>query len=101
MAHAKKQARFGVVEGLIVALIIAAAAFAGWYIWNDSRKTSTDKGGSINSFEACKKAGNPIQLSYPEVCATKDGKRFENPEQRKDFDRSQREDTGDKQPADQ
>ena len=30
----------------------------------------------ITSFEECGAAGNPIQESYPEVCVTKDGKRF-------------------------
>lgn len=77
----KKEAGFGIIEIIIILCIVAAAAFAGWYIWNENRKSSIESGGSINSFEECTKAGNPVQLSYPEVCVTKDGKRFTNPAQ--------------------
>lgn len=38
---------------------------------------------NVSSFDECKAAGNPIQYSYPEVCLTKDGKRFVNPNQDK------------------
>jgi hypothetical protein len=36
---------------------------------------------SINSFAECKAAGYPIMESYPEQCATPDGRSFINPEQ--------------------
>lgn len=77
----KKEAGFGVIEIVVILCIVAAVAFAGWYIWRENKKSSTDGGGTINSFEECTKAGNPVQDSYPEVCVTKDGKRFPNPAQ--------------------
>lgn len=80
----KKEAGFGVIEILVILCVIVAAAFAGWYVWNENRKSSMDAGGAISSFEACTKAGNPVQDSYPEVCVTKDGKRFTNPAQMAD-----------------
>lgn len=33
---------------------------------------------TVNSFEECVAAGNPVRESYPEVCATKDGQSFPN-----------------------
>ncbi len=34
----------------------------------------------VDSFETCKAAGYPIQLSYPEACMTPEGQRFVNTE---------------------
>lgn len=38
---------------------------------------------NIKTFEQCVQAGNPVQITYPEVCLTKDGKRLVNPAQNK------------------
>lgn len=60
---------------LIVSLaVIALITTTGWLVYK--RRTS-----SINSFADCVKSGRPIQESYPEVCATPDGRRFTNPAQ--------------------
>ncbi|HYH74821.1 MAG TPA: hypothetical protein VD735_02560 [Candidatus Saccharimonadales bacterium] len=65
-------------------VVLLALAFIGvlvvvWLAWlhpsNNKQQTA------INSFAACAKAGNPVQESYPEVCVTKDGKRFTNTNQ--------------------
>ena len=57
--------------GLVVAVLIV------WLVW--IRPVQRESG--IGSFEECVAAGNPVQESYPEVCMTKDGKRFVNPKQ--------------------
>lgn len=63
-------------------IIVIAAAFVGlvlvvWLAWVRPAQKA-----NVNSFTECKAAGNPVQESYPEVCVTKEGKRFTNPEQR-------------------
>lgn len=35
----------------------------------------------IDSYRECTQAGNPVQLSYPSVCTTADGRRFVNPDE--------------------
>jgi hypothetical protein len=37
---------------------------------------------AIDSYRECTQAGNPVQLSYPSVCTTPDGRRFVNPDER-------------------
>lgn len=59
--------QFGIIHFLI--LIVLIIVLAGGFWWVKHHK-------NINSFETCTKSGNPVQLSYPEVCVTKDGKRF-------------------------
>lgn len=59
-----------VVVSVAIVLIVAGAFFF-------ARKSEPP----INSFADCAKAGNPVQESYPEVCVTKDGKRFVNQDQ--------------------
>lgn len=34
---------------------------------------------SVNSYDGCVRAGNPVQMSYPSVCVGADGQRFVNP----------------------
>jgi hypothetical protein len=79
MARKSKEAGFGIIEGIVIVCVLAAAVFAGWYIWNENQKNSKES--AVSSFDDCKKAGNEIQLSYPEVCITNDGKRFTNTKQ--------------------
>lgn len=44
---------------------------------NDAYNRSMSDG-TINSFEECAAAGNPVQESYPERCVTPEGKAFVN-----------------------
>lgn len=62
---------------IICIIFIAALAVASWFVL--SRDNNANNGAdSINSFEACAAAGNPIQETFPEVCVTPDGQRFVN-----------------------
>ena len=85
----KKQGGFSVTELLLILLGVGIIAGTGWYVWHSTNsakdlysKTSSlalPKAGPIKSFDDCKKAaGSKIQETYPEVCVTKDGKRFVN-----------------------
>ena len=56
----------GIIVGGILILIL-------WPYVNRNDK-ATDP--SINSFEECVEAGNPVMESYPEQCRTEDGKHF-------------------------
>lgn len=57
----------GIVLGVIVVGGVAAALW-----WNFAQRNSTS---TINSYEECVAAGNPIMESYPEQCAA-NGKTF-------------------------
>jgi hypothetical protein len=59
---------------IVIALVVMAAV--GWAVYKHFA-TSTP----VDSYQACADAGNPIQLSYPSVCVTKDGRRFVNPDE--------------------
>ncbi len=62
---------------LILFVVACAAGVVVWLAW----VRPIQKENSINSFDKCVQAGNPIQESYPEVCLTANGKRFVNPTQ--------------------
>jgi hypothetical protein len=62
---------------LILALTVFVVALMVWLVWI----RPVQRASQISSFEQCASAGYPIQESYPEVCLTKDGKRFVNPQQ--------------------
>jgi hypothetical protein len=49
--------------------------FIVWAAW-----FRPDDKSSVDSFDECIAAGNPVQESYPEVCVTPDGQRFPNPD---------------------
>lgn len=59
--------------GILVALSIAAALLIAL-----SHTMQQKKALSIGSFEECALAGYPIMESYPERCATPDGRSFTN-----------------------
>jgi hypothetical protein len=63
----------GLTPILVVALItvISLGVAGGVYYWNDQQKQK-----SINSFEECAAAGNPVMESYPAQCRIKDGRHF-------------------------
>lgn len=62
---------------LIIFGAVCAAAFVVWLAWIRPIQRESQ----LDSFDACVKAGNPIQQTYPEVCLAKNGKRFTNPKQ--------------------
>lgn len=85
---------FTPLHTILAVLAVCLIVGTGWYVWQAKNKmdktlANTSQGAgdavksapSINSFEECKKAGYPIQESYPEACLTDDGKRFTNPSQ--------------------
>lgn len=53
----------------IVAVVIGLGMW--WY--------TSSKSNSINSFQACVDAGYPVRDSYPQQCATPDGRNFTQP----------------------
>lgn len=57
----------------IVTLVLGGAI--GFFLGYDLGTISAQKG-TISSFEACKAAGYPIMETYPEQCATPEGKVF-------------------------
>ena len=63
------------LKTIVIIVVLVVVLAAGWTVWKNI------KGGPINSYKACADAGNPIQLSYPSVCVTKDGKHFVNPDE--------------------
>lgn len=72
---------------IIVVLVLALMGALSWIFWQNFSK---DKDTQPTSYKECVKATNSkIQESYPEVCVTKEGKRFTNPSQKvssKDLD---------------
>lgn len=81
---------------LLVILAVIGVAITIWLAWIRPAQQNA----AIDSFEECKVAGNMIQESYPEVCLTKDGKRFVNPEQAQAREQSQAESQRIMPPAD-
>lgn len=80
MTRAYRQAGFGVVVAVIAVLATTAVILtAGAYIMR-TQQTASPRPTSINSFEECVAAGNPVMESYPEQCAA-GGKTFTNPAQ--------------------
>jgi len=62
---------------LIIFLAVLVAGLIVWLAWIRPMQNESN----FRSFEECAAAGNPVQQTYPEVCLTKDGKRFVNPKQ--------------------
>jgi hypothetical protein len=86
----KDQKGFAHLEALLIGLAVLMIAGTGWYVWranqqaneqlsNTSSTSLATPSKKINNFDDCKKAaGSKIEQTYPEVCVTKDGKRFVN-----------------------
>lgn len=73
MEQDKKEFKLGKLEiGIIVGIVLAIIG-AGVYSW----RSGLQKEQSINSYEACVAAGNPVMESYPERCAA-NGQTFTN-----------------------
>ncbi len=72
---------FSAVEVLIIVVIVGVLGGVGWYVWNNKQKN--DKLNAISTFAQCKAdSSSKIQESFPEVCVTKNGKSFTNPDQK-------------------
>jgi len=73
----KSQFKLGRVEiGLLIAVALAIIA-TGFLAWRMERTTQA----SIQSFEECVEAGNPVMESFPEQCAA-NGQTWSNPKQK-------------------
>lgn len=90
----EKKKGFALLQIILLIVLALGIAGTGWYVWQSKNKTNKvsdtatqssenaiKTNTNITDFESCKNAGYPIQTSYPEVCVTKDGKRFTNPTQ--------------------
>jgi hypothetical protein len=90
----KTQAGFAAIEAILILVILSIIGGVGYYVLHsantanknlsnvDSSSATKTKiqAQSIKSFDECSKdTGSKIQQSYPEVCTTKDGKRFTQP----------------------
>ena len=75
--NSKEKKELALAEIVVIILGTVGLLVIIWLAW--LRPHSTPK---IDSYKSCASAGNAIQESYPEVCVTKDGKRFVNPASR-------------------
>jgi len=72
---------FGTIEVILFLVLVGIIGGIGWYVWQNKQKT--DKLNSISTFAECKAgSASKLQESYPEVCVTKNGKSFPNPDQK-------------------
>jgi hypothetical protein len=75
----KNQQGFSLTVAVIVVLSLCGIGGAGYVVYKKQNDMKQDAK-SINSFEECVDAGNPVAQSYPEQCHA-DGKSFANPDQ--------------------
>ena len=73
----RERKELATAELVLLVLAIIGLLFVIWWAWLRPEVKKTD----ITNFKECRAAGNPVQTSLPEVCTTKDGKRFVNSEQ--------------------
>ena len=59
---------------VLVALFVFALGIVWWFAWGPP----AEQRNKVDSFETCAKH-NPVFLSYPAVCVTKDGHRYVEP----------------------
>jgi hypothetical protein len=74
--NSKERRELAISEIILIILGVIGLAVVLWLAWFKPTVRP------VNSYESCIAAGNPIQDSYPSVCATKDGKRFVNPKEK-------------------
>lgn len=67
-----KNKRQIVVIGVIIVLILLVLGLIAFVIISNNAKASR----TVNTFEDCVAAGNPVMESYPRQCRTSDGKLF-------------------------
>lgn len=76
----KELNQIGAAGALFIIVVLVVVGGFGYYIWNKNGRRNPFKD-TVTSFQECVAAGNPVQESYPEVCRSKDGRSFTNPEQ--------------------
>lgn len=76
MVMIQAEAKTTTLIGLLVVLVIIAGLLLAL-----SNIAKQNRVLSVNSFAECAAAGYPIMESYPERCATPDGRSFTNPDQ--------------------
>ena len=77
--NSKERRELAISEIVLIVLAIIGVGIVVWLAWaRPLRGTSV----TVNSFADCKANEGIVQTSYPEVCVTKDGKRFVNPNQK-------------------
>ena len=61
---------------VLIVIVLAVILAFGFFKFSTSLKPKPSPTPSMNSFEDCAKAGNPILETYPRQCRTSDGKSF-------------------------
>src|SRR5690349_12007007 len=78
--NSKERRELAISEVVIIVLGVIGLGVVVWLAWARPLQTSN---APVNSFASCKEdVTSVIQTSYPEVCVTKDGKRFTDPSQK-------------------
>lgn len=67
---------------IIVCLVLALTGALGWIFWQNFISKDEASKNITNYAECAADKNSKIQESYPEVCVTKDGKSFTNPDQK-------------------
>lgn len=74
MKFEKNGHQLGKTEVAFIILVLVSLVAVALYSLNSGNK----KQSSINDFESCVAAGNPVNMSYPETCNA-NGQVFSNP----------------------
>jgi hypothetical protein len=79
----RNQSGFSPIEIIIVIVMVGLTVAVGWLVYDRQKKNeqSSQTPATINSFEECVAAGNPVMESYPEQCAA-NGQNFINKSQK-------------------
>lgn len=82
MKLSRNQSGFSPIEIIIIIVMIGLTGAVGWLVYDRQQKSeqSSQNPATIDSFEECVAAGNPVMESYPEQCAA-NGKTYVNPKQ--------------------
>ncbi|MDQ3065404.1 MAG: hypothetical protein M3Q36_04000 [bacterium] len=67
-------------EIVMIVIAVVALVISGWYAWRLAERKQTESR-SINSYQECVAAGNPVMESYPEQCSA-NGQTFTNTAQK-------------------
>ena len=60
----------------LIAVVFFACAMLGYFLFRPEVKQPAAN--TVDSYDSCVAAGNPVQQSFPERCSTTDGKTFTN-----------------------
>jgi len=74
----KEKKELALTEIVLIILAVIGLMAMVWFAWLKPARQHN----SVNSYDSCARAGNPVQDSYPSVCVTPDGKRFVNPDEK-------------------